>query len=231
MRILKKIRYEWAKRTPRSFLDYLRCKGVKIGGNCKFFSVRSLHIDLTRPSLIEIGNNVQFNRNFTLFTHDFVTAVFLNYYKEFVPSSGKVKIGNNVAFGIDCTVLKGVTVGDNCFIAAGSVVTNDIPCNTIAGGVPAKKISSLGDYYEKRRSQCVKEAKEYAVSIRNRFGRRPKIDDFNEEFPLFWGHKNKSDSPYLNLIQSQLGVHFDHFVKNNKPRYDSFEDFLRDCGI
>ncbi len=231
MRILKKIRNEWAKRNARSYLGYLRSKGVKIGDDCVFFCLRSIYIDLTRPSLIEIGNKVQFNRNFNLYTHDFVTAVFLNCYKDFVPSSGKVKIGNNVAFGVNCTVLKGVTIGDNCFIAAGSVVIKDIPSNTVAGGVPAKEISSIGDYYEKRKSECVKEAKEYALSIKSRFGRRPKMDDFNEEFPLFWHHENELNSLYLDLIKFQLGAHFDHFIKNNKPRYDSFEDFLRDCGI
>ena len=231
MRILKKIRYEWAKRNARSYLDYLRSKGVNIGDDCILFCLRSIFIDLTRPSLIDIGNKVQFNRNFNLYTHDFVTAVFLNIYKDFVPSSGKVKIGNNVAFGINCTVLKGVTIGDNSFISAGSVVTKDIPSDTVAGGVPAKEISSIDDYYKKRKTECLKEAKEYAVSIKKRFGRRPKISDFNEEFPLFWDHRNGSNRLYFDLIQFQLGDHFDYFIKNNKPRYNSFEDFLRDCGI
>ena len=231
MRILNKIRNEWIKRNARSYLNYLRGKGVKIGSDCVFFCLRSIYIDLTRPSLIEIGNEVQFNRNFNLYTHDFVTAVFLNIYKDFVPSSGRVKIGNNVAFGINCSVLKGVTIGDNCFIAAGSVVTKDIPSETVAGGVPAREICSIDYYYKKRKTECLNEAKEYAVSVKNRFGRRPIIEDFNEEFGLFWDSRNDSNSPYTDLIQFQLGDHFDHFIKNNKPRYNSFEDFLRDCGI
>ncbi|MDB5251882.1 MAG: hypothetical protein JWP27_1051 [Flaviaesturariibacter sp.] len=54
-----------------------------------------------------------------------------------------VTIGNNVWIGWGCTILKGVTIGDNSVIAAGSVVTGDIPANVIAAGnpaVPKKKI-------------------------------------------------------------------------------------------
>jgi acetyltransferase-like isoleucine patch superfamily enzyme len=45
-----------------------------------------------------------------------------------------------VWFGAGVVVLAGVTIGSHCVIAAGSVVTKDIPANSIAGGVPAKVI-------------------------------------------------------------------------------------------
>ncbi len=51
-----------------------------------------------------------------------------------------VKIGNHVWIGMRSIILKGVTIGDGAIIAAGSVVTKDIPANTIAGGVPARVI-------------------------------------------------------------------------------------------
>lgn len=51
-----------------------------------------------------------------------------------------VHIGNNVFIGMHCMILKGVTIGDNSIIAAGSIVTKDIPANCIAGGVPCKVI-------------------------------------------------------------------------------------------
>lgn len=53
-----------------------------------------------------------------------------------------VNIGNNVFIGMHCMILKGVTIGNNSIIAAGSIVTKDIPANCIAGGVPCKVISS-----------------------------------------------------------------------------------------
>jgi carbonic anhydrase/acetyltransferase-like protein (isoleucine patch superfamily) len=49
----------------------------------------------------------------------------------------EINIGNNVWIGWGCTILKGVTIGDNSIIAAGSVVLNDIPKNVIAAGNPA----------------------------------------------------------------------------------------------
>lgn len=51
-----------------------------------------------------------------------------------------VIIGNDVWIGGNCTVLPGVTIGNNVVIAAGAVVTKDVPDNCVAGGVPAKVI-------------------------------------------------------------------------------------------
>jgi GT2 family glycosyltransferase/acetyltransferase-like isoleucine patch superfamily enzyme len=51
-----------------------------------------------------------------------------------------IEIGDDVWFGAGVVVLAGVTIGSHCVIAAGSVVTKDIPANSIAGGVPAKVI-------------------------------------------------------------------------------------------
>ena len=54
-----------------------------------------------------------------------------------------VKIGNNVWLCTGVIVLPGVTIGDNCVIGAGSVVTKDIPPNSLAVGNPCKVIRSL----------------------------------------------------------------------------------------
>lgn len=54
-----------------------------------------------------------------------------------------VTIGNDVWIGGNCTILPGVTIGNNVIIAAGSVVTKDVPDNTLVGGNPAKKIRDL----------------------------------------------------------------------------------------
>jgi acetyltransferase-like isoleucine patch superfamily enzyme len=54
-----------------------------------------------------------------------------------------VIIGSNVWIGSSCIILKGVIVGNNSIIAAGSVVTRNIPSNVLAGGVPAKIIREL----------------------------------------------------------------------------------------
>lgn len=54
-----------------------------------------------------------------------------------------VVIGDDVWIGGNVTILPGVTIGNNVIIAAGAVVTKDIPDNCIAGGVPAKAIKPL----------------------------------------------------------------------------------------
>lgn len=58
-------------------------------------------------------------------------------------SKGKVVIGNNVWIGDKATILAGVTIGDNVIVGANSVVTKNIPPNTIVAGVPAKIIKQL----------------------------------------------------------------------------------------
>ena len=52
-----------------------------------------------------------------------------------------VHIGDNVWLGSRVMVLKGVTIGNDSIIAAGAVVTSDIPASVVAGGVPAKVIN------------------------------------------------------------------------------------------
>ena len=53
-----------------------------------------------------------------------------------------IKIGKNCWIGSKVTILDGVTIGDNCVIAAGAVVTKSMPANSVIGGVPAKVLKS-----------------------------------------------------------------------------------------
>ena len=54
-----------------------------------------------------------------------------------------INIGNNVWIGANATILPGVTVEDGAIIAAGAVVTKDVPANVIVGGIPAKIIKNI----------------------------------------------------------------------------------------
>lgn len=54
-----------------------------------------------------------------------------------------IKIGDDVWIGGNCTILPGITIGNNVIIAAGAVVTKDVPDNCIVGGVPARIMKNI----------------------------------------------------------------------------------------
>lgn len=56
-----------------------------------------------------------------------------------------ITIGNNVWIGGSCVILPGVTISDNSIVAAGSVVTKDVPANTIVAGNPAKLLKPISE--------------------------------------------------------------------------------------
>tara|TARA_R110002124_G_scaffold72615_4_gene194381 strand:+ start:2842 stop:3552 length:711 start_codon:yes stop_codon:yes gene_type:complete len=226
---LANLKLRWARTSPQRYIKYLRRKGVKIGDNIFITpDVKSLSIDITRPSLIEIGNNVRLNKNLTLVTHDGAFYVLKNLYNEFISQSGRIKIGNNVYFGRNCTVLKNVTIGDNCIIGFGSVVTKSIPENSVAVGIPAKVISSIDDYYKIRKENSIIQALDYARSIQERFDRRPRIEEFWEEFPLFLN--GDDECPQL-PVKRQMGNAYEYYKQNNRAVFNGFDDFLKNAGI
>lgn len=63
-------------------------------------------------------------------------------------ASSPIRIGQNVWIGLNSIILKGVTIGDKSIIAAGSVVTNNIPAGVIAGGNPARVIKTISEVEE-----------------------------------------------------------------------------------
>jgi acetyltransferase-like isoleucine patch superfamily enzyme len=58
-------------------------------------------------------------------------------------TAAPIRIDRNVWIGAGAMILQGVTVGENSVIAAGAVVTHDLPPNALAGGVPAKLIRDI----------------------------------------------------------------------------------------
>lgn len=211
--------------TSSELIINLRKQGVIIGENVNFRYPHHTLIDTTRPSLVELGNNLDINDYFTILTHDFGTYVFRNLYHDFVPSSGKVKIGSNIVFGRNVTILKGVTIGNNCIIGIGSLVTKNIPANSVVAGVPAKVICTIEEYYEKRKKECISEALVYGKSISERFNREPQIDDFHEEWTLFLNEQDYNKYPQ---IQRDVNFRLQNIRKSffkRKHIFESFEDF------
>ena len=59
---------------------------------------------------------------------------------------GSIRIRRNAWLGAACTILPGVTIGENSVVAAGAVVTKDVPDNTVVAGIPAKVIRKLDEH-------------------------------------------------------------------------------------
>jgi len=89
---------------------------------------------------IEIGEASQFGPGVTVTTtnHDFTSDRLEETFR-------KVIIGRHVWIGANSTILPGVTIGDRCVVGAGSVVTRDLPPNSVAVGAPARVIRSVDD--------------------------------------------------------------------------------------
>lgn len=108
--------------------------------------------------LISIGNNVKIASNVHFNTHD-ITHSMLNNVPEFLAlrdgrmyseKIGCIEIGDNVFIGADTSINYNVRIGSNVIIGACSLITKDVPDNSVVAGVPAKVLCSLDKYLEKR---------------------------------------------------------------------------------
>lgn len=127
-----------------------RRKGVTVGNNCRIY----IHSFGSEPFLISMGDSVTITSGVKIITHDGSTGLVRDEqgrrYQRYAP----VKIGNNVFVGVNSVILPGVTIGSNVVVAAGSVVTRDVPDNNIVGGVPARHIMSFQAFSERIAASC-----------------------------------------------------------------------------
>ncbi len=104
-------------------------------------------------NLIRIHNNVNVGKKVEFVTHDVVYAVINNMQDEFKVTEkvGCIDVRDNVFIGACSTILYGVSIGPNAIVAAGSVVTKDVPPNSVVAGVPARVIGTFDQVVEKAR--------------------------------------------------------------------------------
>lgn len=95
--------------------------------------------------LVEIGDDTILGANVTIADTDFHSLHPKHRRNAMHPAIGvaEVRVGKRVFIGANAIVLKGVTLGDNSVIGAGSVVTKSIPMNCIAAGNPCRVIRLL----------------------------------------------------------------------------------------
>lgn len=109
----------------------LRMAGIKIGSRC--FIGADVSFDGIRPDLIEIGEHVTITSGTKIITHFFNPDNNGMYL-------GKVRVADNAFIGMNSLIINSIDIGGGAVLAAGSVVTRDIPEWEIWGGNPAKFI-------------------------------------------------------------------------------------------
>ena len=133
--------------------------GLKIADDCKIMGIPFFG---SEPYLISIGKHVTISSNVTFITHDGGTWVFRHKerYNQ-VRKFGRIDIKDNCFIGLGSIIMPGVKIGPNSVVGAGSVVTKDVPPNTVVVGSPARPIMSTDEYAEK----CLETTPEYDTEL------------------------------------------------------------------
>lgn len=124
------------------FLNLHRKGGLsKLSLGKRVFVGREVLLDLAAPLVLE--DDVTIGPRVTILTHEkigFATHPLTPYFPE---RTGPVTLRAGCYVGAHALILQGVTVGTGAVVAAGAVVTEDVPGWTVVGGVPAKKIRDV----------------------------------------------------------------------------------------
>lgn len=235
-KIIKKL-FGVGKPTSEDLLNDLRRRGADIGTDVLIYGVEKTMIDKQNPYLLKIGSHVRIAEGTKVLTHDYAWSVLKHYSSEDIQpgaifgAQGAVEIGSCVFIGMNCIITRGVKIGDHVVIGAGSVVTKDCPSGGVYAGNPARRIMSIGEYYQKRKALQFEEARGIAMKYRQRFHAAPQKEIFDEYFMLFCSADEAANTPAFRKKLELLG-NFDEsvsYMRANKPMFDGYEAFLNAC--
>lgn len=108
----------------------------------------------TEPWIITLGNNVFITDGVKFLTHDGGTLLFRKDIPD-LEITKPIVVGNDVYFGNNAIILPGVHIGNRVIVAAGAVVTKDVPDNSVVGGIPARVIKTCDEYLEKIKKESL----------------------------------------------------------------------------
>jgi acetyltransferase-like isoleucine patch superfamily enzyme len=111
-----------------------------------------MNVAITDPAYVRLGNNVHLT-GCTLFGHDGAVSMLKQAYGLSLDKVGRIDIRDNVFVGHQAIIMPGVTIGPDAIVAAGAVVTRDVPPGSIVGGVPARVIGTVPDLIERLQAE------------------------------------------------------------------------------
>ncbi|MBF8678766.1 MULTISPECIES: acyltransferase [Pseudomonas putida group] len=109
--------------------------------------------NVTDPSLVRIGNSVGLS-DCTLIGHDGVVLLIEHRFGKHLDSVGFIDIKDNCFIGHGAIVMPRVTIGPDSVVAAGAVVTKDVPPGTVYGGNPAAFICTTDALIKRVEARC-----------------------------------------------------------------------------
>lgn len=148
---------------PQARIIFLKLLGAKIGTDSIIMNVSFFNMHHSGPKGLKIGNqcfvgdytlidlydkltledNVTIAQRVTIITHNNVGYKNHPLQKYFPKMSKGVVLKNGCVIGAGSTILPGVTVGSNSYVAAGAVVTKDVPSSALVAGMPAEIVRKI----------------------------------------------------------------------------------------
>ena len=229
-RFIKKLVYR-EKADSESYSSHLRSIGVSIGKGTSFIDPRTTVIDETRPWMISIGEGCCITAGVTVLSHDYGWSVIKAVTGEVIGSCAPVNIGNHVYIGMHTTIIGGVSIGDNVIIGANSLVSKNIPPNSVVAGNPARVIRSLEEYRAKRKGKELEEAVCMVQKYMEVYGKRPPIEVMREHFWLFENNYDNLIPEFKRVMSLVHGTENKSkaVFENHKKQFEDFEEFIKYC--
>ena len=158
---------------------FLRHLGVKIGNHCLIST--SINNFGTEPWLVEIGDDVSITDDVIFLTHDGSSRLFRkklpDMNEKYGNRFGTIQIQNNCFIGVDTIIMPGVSIGPDSIIGSGSIVTKNVPAESVAVGNPARVICSVAEYIERYHQKSIPVEAQDRVALRRELTKR------------FWGEE------------------------------------------
>ena len=147
IRLFRKLKLRYG--SQKTVIATLRKMGVRIGERCRIYTLNFG----SEPWLIRIGDRVCISNDVTFLTHN------LNWpfqeRHDSLTGFGKIEVLDNCQIGVGATILQDVTIGPNSVVGACSLVTKDVPPDSVVAGNPAKVVLTMEEYEERCKAKHI----------------------------------------------------------------------------